>query len=405
MKIVSLIITCSLINLGFLLFSQMSGKIGLMQAQTCYDKRFHKVRSKLLDYVKEGELPSIAVAVAQDGKIIWEEAFGWADRENLIKATPNTIYSLASISKTFTATALMTLVEKGFVNLNKPIDNYLGKVKIRAYEGDAEDATVKRVLNHRAGLPPHYNFFTMDDPGRYREMDETIRRYGIICYEPGWSYVYSNLGYGLIEYVISRISNKTIEQFMKQEIFLPLGLMHSSFGKDPSLEKYYAKRYDALDRVIPLYTYDTRGASNVSTSIHDLIRFGMFHLKNHLPDQKRIIRDKTIDLMQKDDNPQYGLGWQFDVNELGYRSVYHGGNSPGVNSFLRLVPSENFAYAILYNKDSGLMYTIMKDIFHTLIPEKKEKQAEQQDSESGGNTITIPEEFKGMWKGEIKARQ
>ncbi len=81
--------------------------------------------------------PSIAVAVARHGKIIWERGFGWADRENRVPATEHTAYSLASISKPVTATGLMTLVQAGRVNLDHPINDYLGDAKLRAWIGDS----------------------------------------------------------------------------------------------------------------------------------------------------------------------------------------------------------------------------------------------------------------------------
>src|SRR5688572_32186710 len=110
------------------------------------------IRSRLV----EKSLPSLAVAVARDGEVLWEEAFGWADRENRIAATPHTLYSLASISKPITATGLMILKERGLIDLDRPINDYLGHAKINVRVGDPAAATVRRVANHTAGLPLHY---------------------------------------------------------------------------------------------------------------------------------------------------------------------------------------------------------------------------------------------------------
>ena len=104
-------------------------------------------------------MPSIAVAVARDGQIIWEEGFGWADRERRLHATEHTMYALASISKPITATGLMVLVQAGKIDLDRPINDYLGSAKVRARVGDAAQATVRRVANHTSGLPLHYQFF------------------------------------------------------------------------------------------------------------------------------------------------------------------------------------------------------------------------------------------------------
>lgn len=85
--------------------------------------------------MEENKIPSLSVAVAKDGKIIWEEGFGWADREKMIPAIPDTLYSLASVTKPFTATGLMRLVELGKIDLDKPANEYLGASKITGLAG------------------------------------------------------------------------------------------------------------------------------------------------------------------------------------------------------------------------------------------------------------------------------
>lgn len=97
----------------------------------------------------------MALAVARDGKILWEEGFGLADREKNISATEHTVYALASISKALTATGLMILVERGLIDMNSPINDYLGEAKLQARVGDAAKATVRRVTCHTSGLPLH----------------------------------------------------------------------------------------------------------------------------------------------------------------------------------------------------------------------------------------------------------
>ena len=144
------------------------------------------------------------MAVARDGQIVWEQGFGWADRENRVAANEHTMYSLASISKPITATGLAVLLERGKIELDKPINDYLGEAKLKSPAfSNVTDATVRRVANHSAGLPLHYQFFYADEPYHRPAMDETIRRYGNLVTAPGERFQYSNLGYGVIDYVIS----------------------------------------------------------------------------------------------------------------------------------------------------------------------------------------------------------
>jgi len=177
---------------------------------------FDAVRASIRKQLVETEMPSLAVAVARDGKILWEEGFGWADREKRLPASEHTMYSLASISKPITATGLMVLVEAGKVDLDRPVNDYLGSAKLRARVGDAAQATVRRVANHSSGLPLHYQFFYADEPYRPPSMDETILRYGNLVTLPGEKYQYSNLGFGVLDYVIARVSGNSYPDFMRQ---------------------------------------------------------------------------------------------------------------------------------------------------------------------------------------------
>lgn len=109
----------------------------------CAADRFEDVRQFIRTELVEQALPSIAVAVAVDGRIVWEQGFGWADRERRILADEHTSYSLASISKPITATGLMTLVQAGRIDLDKPVNDYLGNAKLVSRVGEARDATVR----------------------------------------------------------------------------------------------------------------------------------------------------------------------------------------------------------------------------------------------------------------------
>jgi CubicO group peptidase (beta-lactamase class C family) len=213
--------------------------------------KFEPARNLIRQQLVQNHVPSIAVAVAQHGHIVWEQGFGWANREERILADEHTMYSLASISKPFTATGLMTLVEAGKIDLDRPINDYLGDAKLNSRVGDAKDATVRRVANHTSGLPLHYHFFYPNEPWKKPSMDETILRYGNLIVAPGEKYEYSNLGFGVIDYVIERTSGIPFADYMRQAVFEPLGLTHTSVNVGPGLEKFQAQRYTEDGSPIP----------------------------------------------------------------------------------------------------------------------------------------------------------
>jgi CubicO group peptidase (beta-lactamase class C family) len=370
------------------------------------DDPFNGVRAFIRKQMNERQVPSVAVAVSRDGKILWEDAFGWADREKRVPATPHTIYSLASISKPITATGLMILKERGKVDLDRPIADYLGEAKINVRLGDPTHATVRRVANHSAGLPLHYQFFYEDEPYRVPSRDETIRRYANTVTAPGEKYQYSNLGYGILDYVIERVSGKNYAEFMRTEVFQPLGLTHMSVDIGPGLEKDQAIRYGADGLPIPFYAFDHPGGSAVYASAHDLLRFGMFHLKSRLPDQKPILSDQTIDEMQKPtmkigDDQGYGVGWNISTYPGNHLCISHSGGMGGVSTSLRLFPAEKIAVVVLTNSSSPAPHLIADEIVATLMPDARRKESAQ--NRQVEETVFKPAgELIGTWKGTVR---
>jgi hypothetical protein len=231
------------------------------------------------------------------------------------------------------------------------------------------------VANHTSGLPFHYQFFYEDEPYRPPSMDETILRYGNLVTIPGEKYEYSNLGYGILGYIIARVSGETYEDYMRRSVFLKLGLTHTSVGIGPGLEKFAAVRYGADGLPIPFYDFDHRGASAIYSSAHDLVRFGMFHLGAHLPDQVQILSGSSIAAMQKfvpsrSPTNGYGIGWfvNRNVRNIGYDFVSHSGGMNGVTTFLDLIPSEKLAIVVLCNANADLPGEVAEKIRAAFLP-------------------------------------
>src|SRR5581483_5624066 len=375
------------------------------------DPRFEPARVVIRQVMAEKNVPSVSVAVAKGGKIVWEEAFGWADREKRIRATPDTMYSLASISKPFTATALMRLVEQGKIDLDKPVNEYLGASKLTGLAADASLATVRRVLSHTAGLPYHYHFFYNNESEGPPSMDDSIAHYGLVVTPPGEAYEYSNLGYGIIDYIISRVSGRSYDDYMRNEVFLPLGLTHTSVDIGPGLESFAAQRYDFQQRPIPFYTFDHRGGSAIYASAHDLLRFAMFHLKDRLPDQQPIVKESTIDLMHQTATPPvpgqpglgYGLGWITKADDHGYRVVYHTGGMPGVSTAFVLFPSEDLAVVVLTNSYAGITPKMVQAIVGCMLPKYAEAaRNDKEEKPPKPGPFSPKPELTKEWRGQLR---
>jgi CubicO group peptidase (beta-lactamase class C family) len=384
------------------LFICLAGFVQLAHAAPAKD-RFEEVRVYIREQMAEGNVSAVSVALSRRGKIVWEEGFGWADRENRIAADQHTRFSFASISKPITATGLMTLVQAGKVDLDRPVNDYLGSALLKARVGDAREATVRRVANHSSGLPLHYHLIFSDEVYREPSMDETLLRYGNLVTAPGEKFEYSNLGFGVLDYVISRISGKSYADFMSAEVFAPLGMTRTSVGLPAGVDSNVAIRYTADGEPIPFYDSDHDGASAVYGSAHDLLRFAMFHMKDRLPDQKNILSDASLDQMQQptfksDDNAGYGISWAVVDRPSGYRTVEHGGGMPGVGTVLLLIPSEDVAVVVLTNHQQGRHRAIADRVLKTVLPKwqpsvKKPWQPTP--------AFQVPEELRGKWLGSL----
>jgi len=372
-----------------------SQKDGGIPAVTLDSLRAHIRR--VMDSTKT---PSISVAVARNGRIIWEEGFGYADVEHRTPATPTTLYSMASISKPITATGLMKLVEQGKIDLDRPANDYLGSAKITGLAGSASDATVRRVMSHTAGLPLHYRFFYEGGSVTRPSMDEAITRYAITVYPPGATYNYSNLGYGVLEEIIAKVSGRPYEDFMRDEVFKPLGMTTTTIGTGAGIANS-AVRYTAQGKPIAFYDFDHRAASAVYTSAHELVRFGMFHLEDHLKDQQPVLKDATLDAMHRIATPGdtangYGLGWLIG-NEQGMRVVSHTGGMPGVATTLKLYPQHNVAIVALANTSGAAPHRIAVDIAAAVLPGYKATRPP-----APAVAFASPAELIGEWTGTVR---
>ncbi len=390
-------------------FCVAGGRTGIFQAQPDV---FLEVREKIVRLIDDKKVPSLSLAVVKNGEIIWEEAFGLANLEKKTRATPETLYPIASVTKPFTATALMILVERGLVDLDKPANAYLGKVELRSFEGDDSDATVRRILHHTSGLPMYWNFYFTGNPRKRPPLETTLQRYGILVVKPGESYNYSNLGYAVLEYIIEQVSGTLYPDFMTTEIMKPLKLAHTSVRTAPPEGLIFAEKYTSALAPIPFCDHDTRGASAIYAPAHDLALFLLLHLGRLQPAQKAILKPDSIAAMQRSRDPDvrnssYALGWETG-RRFGYPIITHGGIIDGCRAHLAMIPSEGLAAAVLINGETQPSIQVCDWIFAALLPEYARNLRA---ASFGGSSAPSPSAFRppagliGTWAGTIKTHE
>jgi CubicO group peptidase (beta-lactamase class C family) len=327
---------------GFLLLCS-----SLLTGQT--SPKFSKVGDQIRSVVAARAVPAISVSVTQHGRIVWEQGFGWADRERHIRATAETPFYLASVTKSLTSTALMVLRESGKLDLDNPVNLYLGAVKVHSPMWNADEATVRRVATHMAGLTTFYRVCNVGDLHCKISIEQEIERYGILFWPPGERFDYSNLGYAILGEAMAHVSSRSFAKVLENSVFEPLGMNHCGLGG----ARGAAANYDEYShRRCPRQISGTPGASAVYCSAHDLALFALFQLKDHRPWQRQILSDAAIDELHHpvaDVSGQgYAIGWWTEDRE-GERVIFGQGGTTDSFTLLELFPAEDLGIVILAN--------------------------------------------------------
>jgi CubicO group peptidase (beta-lactamase class C family) len=377
---------------------------------------FADVRARIEEMVARGA-PSVAVAVVMDGAILWEEAFGFEDVAARKPATPHSRYPIGSVSKPFTATAIMILAERGEIDLSAPANRYLSRAWLLHAAGGADQATVRDLLQHRAGLPsPHVSRFYQDEARQVPTVEETIRRYGVIVDRPGQRFGYSNLGYGVLGAIAAQAARMPLSSFLAREVFGPLGLSDTTLETGavpvrPAVTLYHG------GRPVPAYRGDEEGSGRVWSSAHDLARFALFHLGEPLADQRPVLSERGRLAMATDTRPSgtpgarwgpdwfYGLGWggREATEHNAARWYGHDGSVPGAAAELRLVPDHRLAVVVLANDHTVPTKQILELVLDAVIPGHAWARQEDAGGRPGrARRFAAPAELVGSWAGEIR---
>lgn len=367
---------------------------------------FSTVREIIKTEMAATSTPSMAVAVARGDQILWEEGFGWIDRPGGTAATADTLYYAASVTKAITATALMILHERKQIDLDRPANRYLKTAKLRSPHWNADEATLRRIATHTAGL-------TTYDSRDQISADETIQRYGVIFWRPGLRFDYSNLGFGVLGKVISDVSGRNFQAFVHDEVLRPLAMPNAWAGATPKSQHPVAARYSTLLRAFspPLSEPSLPGGSVLYCSAHELALFGMFHLKAKQPAQKAVLSDAGIDALQHPavdaGNAQQSLAWRIDNNQHGYRTLLAQGGTFDSQAWLLLVPSEKITVVMLSNFGSAPTGKPIDEILSILLPKYRENLAKAAGASTANPpaapaVVAVPPEVAGVWSGNVQ---
>ena len=383
----------------FLALKPYTGKTQILSKG--YTAQLEAVRDTINSLLKKEKIPSMVIAVTKDGKIIWEEAFGWADKEQQIKATPETIYCLGSMSKSICATGVMTLVENGTVSLEDKVNSLLAPLQLKGYAADADEVKVWHILNMSAGIP--HGWTSLSDgqlPEKAVGQKELFERFALVTLPPGKVFHYANYSMGVADVIMEKASGLTVEAYMKKGLFDPLGMKNSlvtyfEANENHQLATPYSSRLNRLDQ----YQFFPYGGGGYWSSVHDLILYAQFHLKNN---KQSILSEANLDLMhhfEQSPGDLFGLGWFNDGVKL-----ISNGSITGFNSCMVLVPSENLGVVVLTNMSSNNAITdqVAFSVVDQLAPELPEGITREKYAELYETPYVRQPELLGLWEGTLR---
>ena len=360
------------------------------------------VRARIEAVVASGKVPSMAVAVGRGDSLLWSGAFGYADKARSIAATPGTPYSIASVTKPFTATALMVLSERGQVSLDEPLARYLGPLRRPGVRDEAE-VTLRRMLGHVAGFPLHHQFFYVDRLLRPLPFAQRMQCFGAEIASPGMRYAYSNLGFGALSEVVSRISGEPYGAFLAREVFEPLGLTGASVPESAADAAPGATRYGTDGQPLPFYVTDHEGASAIYASVDDLVRFGLFHAGTLTP-SRPVLTAESRAVMQQPGPGGRGLAWSVNPDWHGRRVIWHSGAMPGSSATLWIVPEEHIAIALASNQFGAPVNRFAGEILADLLEVSLPADGRRGPADEGRAAPPLtarPADVRGRWRGRI----
>ncbi len=308
-------------------------------------------------------VPGVAIAIIENGEVVHKVGYGYADRSKNKAITTNTGFNVGSISKTVTAWAVMRLVEQGKLSLDVPINKYLTRWNLPETKFDAKGVTVLRLLSHTAGLPGRYypGWAQTDElPTLEQSLSGTKVRSGSVqlVSEPGKTYQYSGGGYTLLQLLIEEVTEQRFEDYMHEQILMPLGMVNSSFTLSSEIVSTSSIGYDRWGQATSLPKFTAMAAAGLHTTIDDLSLFVMAAMNgpNRRVVGSNILSPGTVKEMLTPASATLGsFGLGYTVEQLSNNMISHGhrGANKGWHAYFNFIPKTGDGIIVTTNGTNG----------------------------------------------------
>jgi CubicO group peptidase (beta-lactamase class C family) len=321
-------------------------------------------------------IPGVAIAVSKNGKIIYQKGFGVKDVESQKPVTPDTIFGVASVTKSFTALTILKLEDEGKLSIDDPVINYLPEFSIPTIDC-IESIKIHHLLTHTTGLAP---IRRKEELNKFKDhlmyLAETEHD---VLGKPGEYFSYCNDAFLLLGAIIERVTGCLFRRYITEQLLNPLQMYRSTF----SIEEL-----NKLDDVSTPYVYDQEKGQyqkqpwpllgnyevggGIRSNVLDLVKYGEFYVDHGVIQGKSVISKGPLEKMWKpyfqlDRNSYYGYAMKVTPDYHGVTLVEHGGGQPGVSSNFGFVPEQNLIAAVLTNVSNVSASDIWVEAINTAL--------------------------------------
>jgi CubicO group peptidase (beta-lactamase class C family) len=321
-----------------------------------------------------GNVPGASVLVIRDGTIVFRRAYGLSDLDRRVAATPATNYRLASMTKQFTAAAILLLAQEGRLSLDDPIRKWLPTLPTAA-----APITVRHLLTHVSGLVDYEEIIPegqsrqLHDTDVLRLLESQERTYFVT----GSQFRYSDSGYALLALIVGSVSGEDFASFLRRRIFMPLG-MQTTVAYEQGISVVanrafgYSARGQTWTRSDQSLTSAVLGDGGIYSSVDDLAKWDAALYDSRVLSTESLRQIFTPAIATEDPNVRYGFGWRMTGE-----TVWHSGETLGFRNVIVRYPRRHFTVIILTNRNEPEPYTTALAIAKLFFPDADATRASQ----------------------------
>lgn len=392
------------------------GSIGFGEIHTVssiqqkYDSVLKSLPQKIQERMQRQRLASVSIALVDGDEIIYSQAFGYAEMEKKIPATPDTVYPIGSVTKIFTATMLMQLCEKGILNLETPLKKYLPEYQVKSTFPGVQPTTLGQLASHTSGLPQdapvnfwcNYSGFGWIVTGGQADLTWYVSKNDLLSsldqieleHQPGIYSHYSNLGIQLLGIALERASGQSFVDHVESQILKPLGMENSGFMLDEEKRSLIAVGHVCSSPQSPFIATPLWEpgcaiySGGLNATAEDMARFVSLQFQTGPANKEQILSTGCLRRMRTPNSirhpgryTSYGVGWAV-VQIEGYDAIEHNGALLGHSAHVSAIPDLGLGIVILSNSRNVLFSpdackNLAREIYAELVNEMKSAREEK----------------------------